>query len=160
MSFDSFLLFLSLINATWSLSCYVTQLNYIINTYLIGSLVCLQETLTSSHLLLRRAAVACLRQLAQREAREVCEYALTLANEIKYAGKDKAFITETGLEGALFSLLDTETDRKLISDVQDTLVSMLQSLAADNLTRWLFLIKDVLQATAGKESYKRTQTFI
>ena len=74
---------------------------------------------------------------------------MTLANEIKYQGKDKAFITETGLEGALFSLLDTETDRKLISDVQDTLVSMLQSLAADNLTRWLLLIKDVLQASTG-----------
>ncbi|XP_048340337.1 HEAT repeat-containing protein 5B isoform X2 [Sphaerodactylus townsendi] len=35
--------------------------------------------LCSSHLLLRRAAVACLRQLAQREAAEVCEYAMSLA---------------------------------------------------------------------------------
>ena len=76
-----------------------------------------QETLHSSHLLLRRAAVACLRQLAQREAREVCEHALVLVNEMK-DGKDKAIITETGLEGALFSLLDTEGDRQLVSDVQ------------------------------------------
>lgn len=30
-------------------------------------------------MLLRRAAVACLRQLAQREAAEVCEYAMSLA---------------------------------------------------------------------------------
>lgn len=100
----------------------------------------------SSHLLLRRAAVACLRQLAQREAREVCEYALTLAGEIRDM-KEKPAITETGLEGALFALLDTEGDRQLVSDVQDTLVSMLQALAADNLTRWLVLIKDVLQVS-------------
>lgn len=38
-----------------------------------------QVHLCSSHLLLRRAAVACLRQLAQREASEVCEYAMSLA---------------------------------------------------------------------------------
>ena len=38
-----------------------------------------QVHLCSSHLLLRRAAVACLRQLAQREAAEVCEYAMSLA---------------------------------------------------------------------------------
>ena len=56
----------------------------------------------------------------------------------------------TGLEGALFSMLDAESDRKLCSDVQDTLVSVLQALAADHLTRWLALIKDVLQATTGK----------
>lgn len=31
--------------------------------------------------MLRKAAVSCLRQLSQREAKEVCEHALTLANE-------------------------------------------------------------------------------
>lgn len=41
----------------------------------------LQRTLISNHLLLRKAAVSCLRQLTQREAKEVCEHALTLANE-------------------------------------------------------------------------------
>lgn len=46
----------------------------------------LQVHLCSSHLLLRRAAVACLRQLAQREAAEVCEYAMSLA---KRAGDSK-----------------------------------------------------------------------
>ncbi len=59
-------------------------------------------------------------------------------------------ITETGLEGALFRMLDKETDRKLVSQVQDTLVSLLQALAAENLTRWLVLIRDVLQSTSGK----------
>lgn len=53
----------------------------------------LQVHLCSSHLLLRRAAVACLRQLAQREAAEVCEYAMSLA---KRAGdsKDNTTISE------------------------------------------------------------------
>jgi len=32
-------------------------------------------------LLLRKAAISCLRQLAQREAKEVCEHAMTLASE-------------------------------------------------------------------------------
>lgn len=52
------------------------------------SLLCggVQVHLSSSHLLLRRAAVACLRQLAQREAAEVCEYAMSLA---KRAGDNK-----------------------------------------------------------------------
>ena len=59
-------------------------------------------------------------------------------------------IGDTGLEGTLFGLLDLETDRKLLSDVQDTLVSILQAMAADNLTRWLVLIKDVLQASTGR----------
>lgn len=46
----------------------------------------MQVHLSSSHLLLRRAAVACLRQLAQREAAEVCEYAMSL---VKRAGDNK-----------------------------------------------------------------------
>ena len=41
----------------------------------------LQTSLGSQHLLLRRAAVACLRQLSQREAKEVCEYAKSLAKD-------------------------------------------------------------------------------
>ncbi len=106
--------------------------------------------LDDSHLLLRRAAVACLRQLAQREAREVCEHAVSIDNESKNAKAKTSIIGDTGLEGTLFGLLDLETDRKLMSDVQDTLVSMLQALAAENLTRWILLIKDVLQASTGR----------
>ncbi|XP_060895385.1 HEAT repeat-containing protein 5B isoform X1 [Labrus mixtus] len=116
----------------------------------LSSLVpCLCVHLCSSHLLLRRAAVACLRQLAQREAAEVCEYAMSLA---KRAGdsKDttiKLNITETGLEGVLFGMLDRETDRKLCSDIHDTLGHMLSSLAVEKLSHWLKLCKDVLAAT-------------
>ncbi|XP_067418767.1 HEAT repeat-containing protein 5B isoform X1 [Emydura macquarii macquarii] len=126
--------------------------------------------LCSSHLLLRRAAVACLRQLAQREAAEVCEYAMSLAKN----GGDKensgininpfapgvgsrrdihcrhqrVNITETGLEGVLFGMLDRETDRKLCSDIHDTLGHMLSSLAVEKLSHWLMLCKDVLAASS------------
>uniref|UniRef100_A0AAQ5YK95 HEAT repeat-containing protein 5B n=1 Tax=Amphiprion ocellaris TaxID=80972 RepID=A0AAQ5YK95_AMPOC len=121
----------------------------------LSSLVpCLCVHLCSSHLLLRRAAVACLRQLAQREAAEVCEYAMSLA---KRAGDSKdnttimrhrdLNITETGLEGVLFGMLDRETDRKLCSDIHDTLGHMLSSLAVEKLSHWLKLCKDVLAAT-------------
>jgi len=122
-----------------------------------------QEMLFSPHLILRRAVMACLRQLVQREAAEVSDHALSLASatpiserpasQAAPAGSNvvqrRAGITETGLEGALFGLLDRDTDRQLCSNVQDTLLSLLQALAADNLTRWLMLIKDVLQASSG-----------
>uniref|UniRef100_A0A674NIR2 HEAT repeat-containing protein 5B n=1 Tax=Takifugu rubripes TaxID=31033 RepID=A0A674NIR2_TAKRU len=114
----------------------------------LSSLVpCLCVHLSSSHLLLRRAAVACLRQLAQREAAEVCEYAMSLA---KRAG-DNLNITETGLEGVLFGMLDRETDRKLCSDIHDTLGHMLSSLAVEKLSHWLHLCKDVLADSEKKD---------
>ncbi|XP_059215200.1 HEAT repeat-containing protein 5B isoform X1 [Centropristis striata] len=118
----------------------------------LSSLVpCLCVHLCSSHLLLRRAAVACLRQLAQREAAEVCEYAMSLA---KRSGDNTTInlnITETGLEGVLFGMLDRETDRKLCSDIHDTLGHMLSSLAVEKLSHWLKLCKDVLAATTGTD---------
>lgn len=82
-----------------------------------------------------------------REAGEVSDQALTLAGD---ESNDDAIVTETGLEGLLFGMMDTETDGKLISDVQDTLISLLQSLATQNLTRWLLLLKGVLSASTGK----------
>uniref|UniRef100_A0A4W6CIH4 HEAT repeat-containing protein 5B n=1 Tax=Lates calcarifer TaxID=8187 RepID=A0A4W6CIH4_LATCA len=58
-------------------------------------------------------------------------------------------ITETGLEGVLFGMLDRETDRKLCSDIHDTLGHMLSSLAVEKLSHWLKLCKDVLAATTA-----------
>ncbi|XP_068424019.1 HEAT repeat-containing protein 5B isoform X2 [Clinocottus analis] len=114
----------------------------------LSSLVpCLCMHLCSSHLLLRRAAVACLRQLAQREAAEVCEYAMSLAKRAGDHATVNLNITETGLEGVLFGMLDRETDRKLCSDIHDTLGHMLSSLAVEKLSHWLKLCKDVLAAT-------------
>lgn len=116
----------------------------------IFHLIFLQRTLSSNHLLLRKAAISCLRQLAQREAKEVCEHAMTLAIESRDTNVVEGLvITETGLPGVLFSMLDTETDSKLIKDIHDTLTSMLQILAADNLSQWLSLCKDVLTIASG-----------
>ncbi|XP_049845033.1 HEAT repeat-containing protein 5B isoform X1 [Schistocerca gregaria] len=109
------------------------------------------RTLSSNHLLLRKAAVSCLRQLAQREAKEVCEHAMTLANENRETNVVEGLvITESGLPGVLFSMLDAETDGHLIKDIHDSLTSMLQVMAAENLSQWLSLCKDVL--TVATES--------
>ena len=61
-----------------------------------------------------------------------------------------ANIREVGLEGALLTLLDKETDRKLCHDIKETLNHMLTSMAVDKLSFWLKLCKDVLAASAGK----------
>ena len=63
-------------------------------------------------------------------------------------------ITETGLPGVLFTMLDTETDPSLIKHIHDTLTSMLQVLAADNLSQWLSLCKSVLTVANGKSICK------
>lgn len=67
-------------------------------------------------------------------------------------------ITETGLEGVLFGMLDRETDRKLCSDIHDTLGHMLSSLAVEKLSHWLKLCKDVLAATTGKSTKRQNMT--
>lgn len=78
---------------------------------------------------------------------------MTLANESRDTNMvEGLIITETGLPGVLFSMLDTETDSKLIKDIHDTLTSMLQILAADNLSQWLSLCKDVLTIASGNSS--------
>lgn len=103
----------------------------------------------SSHLLLRRAVVACLRQLVTREAKEVSDHALSLAPDD--AAKEPKFgVTETGMEGRLFAMCDTEVDGKMISDIQDTLVSLLQTLATKDLTRWLSLLREILSSSTGR----------
>lgn len=104
------------------------------------------ENLSSSHLLLRRAAVSCLRQLATREACEVSDLSLSIVGKGKEP-KNNSQMCETGLEGVLFGMLDTETDAQLLSDLRDTIDSLLQSLAIPNLGRWLALLKDVLSAS-------------
>ena len=63
-------------------------------------------------------------------------------------------ITESGLPGVLFSMLDTETDNRLIKDIHDTLTSMLQMMAADNLSQWLSLCKDVLTVATGQDLWQ------
>uniref|UniRef100_A0A1B0CSU5 HEAT repeat-containing protein 5B n=1 Tax=Lutzomyia longipalpis TaxID=7200 RepID=A0A1B0CSU5_LUTLO len=43
-----------------------------------------------------------------------------------------------------FGMLDTETDPEMIKNIHDTLMSMLQVLASENLSQWLGLCKNVL----------------
>ncbi|NWW65189.1 HTR5A protein, partial [Ifrita kowaldi] len=110
---------------------------------------CLCMNLCSSYLLLRRAVVACLRQLVQREAAEVSEYAVALVKESKedFTPAD-VNIREIGLEGALLGLLDKELDPRLCQDIKETLTHMLTSMAVEKLSFWLKLCKDVLAASA------------
>ncbi|NXD05768.1 HTR5A protein, partial [Nothocercus nigrocapillus] len=116
----------------------------------LSSLVsCLCVNLCSSYLLLRRAVVACLRQLVQREAAEVSEYAVALVKESRedFTPAD-VNIREIGLEGALLGLLDKELDPRLCQDIKETLTHMLTSMAVEKLSFWLKLCKDVLAASA------------
>ncbi|XP_030626856.1 HEAT repeat-containing protein 5A [Chanos chanos] len=106
--------------------------------------------LCSSSLCLRRAVVACLRQLAQREAADVSEHAITLVKDLPRRDNTQLDVTikEVGLEGALFSLLDRESDPCLRQDIQETLIHMISSIALGKLAHWLKLCKDVLSASA------------
>ncbi|EDM03384.1 similar to RIKEN cDNA D930036F22 gene (predicted) [Rattus norvegicus] len=116
----------------------------------LSSLVsCLCVNLCSPYLLLRRAVLACLRQLVQREAAEVSEHAVMLArdNRDNNPAADTN-LREVGLEGALLALLDRETDGSLCQDIRETLHHMLTSMAVEKLSLWLKLCKDVLAASA------------
>ena len=89
--------------------------------------------LQSNHLVLRQASVSALRQFSQRESKEVCSH----------ANKDNE-TNNNGLPGMLFQLLDLEMDSSLINNIHDTLNSIMMSMASDNLTVWLSLLKEVL----------------
>ena len=52
----------------------------------------------------------------------------------------------------LFSLLDYETDSNLLSDIHDALTSIMQAMAAENLTSWLALCREVLANCAADEA--------
>ncbi|XP_060789898.1 HEAT repeat-containing protein 5A isoform X3 [Neoarius graeffei] len=107
--------------------------------------------LCSSYLYLRRAVVACLRQLAQREAVEVSEYAVALVKELPRRDNTQLDVTikEVGLEGALFILLDRERDARLCQDIQETLIHMMSSAAETQLAHWLKLCKDALSSACS-----------
>lgn len=65
-------------------------------------------------------------------------------------------IKEVGLEGALFTLLDQESDLGLRRDIQETLVHMMTSSAiSGKLGHWLKLCKDVVSAAGGELSHQQ-----
>ncbi|XP_077394832.1 HEAT repeat-containing protein 5A isoform X2 [Festucalex cinctus] len=122
------------------------------HVHLAALVPALCANLCSSHLCLRRAVVSCLRQLVQREAPEVCQLAVTQAKEPQRRRATQLYITikEVGLEGALFSLLDQESEAGLRKDIQETLLHMMAAgVAAGRLGRWLKLCKDVMAASTG-----------
>ncbi|XP_072285057.1 HEAT repeat-containing protein 5A isoform X1 [Pyxicephalus adspersus] len=104
--------------------------------------------LCSPHLILRRAVLACLRQLAQREAAEVSEHAMTIAKDGQVSLKMDVNMRELGLEGVLLSLLDRESDQQLLQDVKETLLHMQSCTGLSRLSFWLRLHKDILSTSA------------
>ncbi|KAM9466485.1 HEAT repeat-containing protein 5A isoform 2-T4 [Clarias gariepinus] len=118
---------------------------------LAGLVPSLCVNLCSSHLFLRRAVVACLRQLAQREAVEVSAHAVALVKELPRRDNTQLDVTikEVGLEGALFSLLDHEQDARLCKDIEETVIHMMSSATQSQLAHWLKLCKDVLSSACS-----------
>ncbi|XP_061729047.1 HEAT repeat-containing protein 5B [Cydia pomonella] len=105
----------------------------------------LARDLSSSELAVRRAALCCLRQLSQKEAAEVCRYAMLAKDHVPARPYCGVVITDTGLPGALFAFLDTERDETAQSYARDTLTCCLLAAAAARAVRdWLALAKRVL----------------
>lgn len=113
---------------------------------ILSSLVpTLCRNLSSHYLVLRKAAISCLRQLTTREAKEVTEHAISIFTD------DDGFLSEYGLMGMLFGMLDAESDPEMIRNIHDTIISMLQMLASDNLSPWLSMCKRVLTVASESE---------
>ena len=56
----------------------------------------------------------------------------------------------------LFSLLDTEDDDQVVKHAQETITSVLIEMAADNLSSWLSLCKEIL--TVSVDSVEESKT--
>ncbi|OON22437.1 HEAT repeat protein, partial [Opisthorchis viverrini] len=113
----------------------------------------LQDYISSPHLLLRRAAVAYLRQLSQKGTD--CFQELTDMVPVS-ASTDGASVNEpsetTPLLLQLFGRLDLETDMQARRDVEETILSFLQSSFHHRLKHWLNTLKEVLQAATSEKS--------
>uniref|UniRef100_A0A094ZDV1 HEAT repeat-containing protein 5B n=1 Tax=Schistosoma haematobium TaxID=6185 RepID=A0A094ZDV1_SCHHA len=120
----------------------------------------LQTSVSSFHLVLRRAALSCLRQLSQKEAKDLygCMTlgglleekpspvlssfsAISNKNDMNRFSKST---TSEKLEKKLFSLLDVEMDYQLRRDIEDTLIGMLEATGTSQLSYWFTLLKEVL----------------
>ncbi|KAI8819328.1 armadillo-type protein [Fimicolochytrium jonesii] len=87
---------------------------------------------TTRNYLIRKAAVTCLYQLAQRSPDLVLEA----------AGNNQ-------LEEQLFALLDMETDGTVRDEIRDILMNLLKHVASERPSRWLTLCKSILSKTGG-----------
>ncbi|XP_023347268.1 HEAT repeat-containing protein 5B [Eurytemora carolleeae] len=116
------------------------------------------KLLRSSSLPLRRSAVACLRQLSQRESREICDIAAGESNTgIKDTHQVENILaySESGLPGILFSTLDQEEDKQVLRDCEETLLSLLGNLASENLSSWLNLTKEILTTSSDIQEERK-----
>ncbi|XP_046971880.1 HEAT repeat-containing protein 5B [Vanessa cardui] len=101
--------------------------------------------LSNPELSVRRAALCCLRQLSQKDAADVCKYAMLAKDHVPPKSYCGVVITDTGLPGALFAYLDMERDEMALSYARDTLTCCLLAAAANRSVRdWLVLAKRVL----------------
>ncbi|XP_002158974.1 HEAT repeat-containing protein 5B isoform X1 [Hydra vulgaris] len=102
--------------------------------------------LLSPHLLLRKASIECLRQLAHREAKDISQWSKsTIANNPDIV--KKMFNANYGLEGLLFSLLDAEVDIYILKHIREIISSLLIALVDKELKSWLSLCKQVVLAS-------------
>ncbi|XP_045484531.1 HEAT repeat-containing protein 5B isoform X1 [Pieris rapae] len=114
-----------------------------INIHTLVPALC--RDLSSPELSVRIAALCCLRQLSQKEAGEVCKYAMLAKDHVPAKPYCGVVITETGLPGALFAYLDIERDETALSHARDTLTCCLLAAAANGtIKEWLALAKRVL----------------
>ncbi|WAR19304.1 HTR5B-like protein [Mya arenaria] len=134
-----------------------------IATARLSCMVCCAIMQDHSDSLVQAEAVSCLQQLHMFAPRHVnlgtlvphlcvSDHALNLASDDVTKDSGRYGISESGLEGRLFAMCDTEVDGKLISDIQDTLVSLLQTLATKSLTRWLNLLREILSTSTDSSS--------
>ncbi|KAL3097039.1 hypothetical protein niasHS_002755 [Heterodera schachtii] len=122
------------------------------------------EVLHSSSAILRKSSLACLRQLLQQESRQVREHAkalmptgmmeqrqnrLTAGGQLMSGATEKVLLAESGLEGALFDMLDTETELEMRQHLKQCILSLLQTDTEERLGFWLSLCRDALANTAS-----------
>ncbi|CAD5225791.1 unnamed protein product [Bursaphelenchus okinawaensis] len=121
---------------------------------LVGT-ICHQ--LYSPHFILRKAAINCLKQLLQREAKEVRERAQSLipAGIIDQSKLKDCPLPDSGLEGALFDLLDIESDPEQRDNIMECVLFLVQHSASEMLQFWLQMCKDIL-ASSNSENVRST----
>uniref|UniRef100_A0A5K3FH75 HEAT repeat-containing protein 5B n=1 Tax=Mesocestoides corti TaxID=53468 RepID=A0A5K3FH75_MESCO len=131
--------------------------------------------LTSSCFGLRRAVVACLRQISQKEANGICDVvgAASPQSASPAPRPNNAFIgnlpdeTPSGqsavtsslpLGAVLFSLLDVETDARLRGNIEECILNLLQARGISHFSEWMRTLKQLLQATTTKFTSGMTTT--
>ncbi|ODM87686.1 HEAT repeat-containing protein 5A [Orchesella cincta] len=88
--------------------------------------------MSSANLLFRRSTVDCFHQLSQREAALVSKYFI---KQVQLAPEEKqeeyAYYLESGKSGALFKMLDLESDQ--VIEIGDTMASIFSAAATQDM---------------------------